>query len=156
MEITMYWRLILFAVALVFVWNTSVAQDADDQMEDSVAVSIAQAEADAIAAADHWLAIVDEAAWLQSHTEASQLFKSAVAPDLWVQQISAARTPFGPFISRTLTGSQYATSLPGAPDGEYVVLTYQAKFKNKANATETVTPMKDSDGTWRVSGYYIK
>jgi hypothetical protein len=62
----------------------------------------------------------------------------------------------GPFVSRELTGSHYATSLPGAPDGEYVVLTFQAKFENKASAIETVTPMKDTDGSWRVSGYFVK
>jgi hypothetical protein len=26
----------------------------------------------------------------------------------------------------------------------------------KATAIETVTPMKEDDGTWRVAGYYIK
>lgn len=27
---------------------------------------------------------------------------------------------------------------------------------NKKSAIETVTPMMDKDGKWRVSGYYIK
>jgi hypothetical protein len=47
-------------------------------------------------------------------------------------------------------------SLPGAPDGEYVVIQYRTSFENKNDAIETVTPMKDTDGTWRVSGYYVK
>jgi hypothetical protein len=50
----------------------------------------------------------------------------------------------------------YATELPGAPDGEYVVIQFAASFKAKKSAVETVTPMKDEDGSWRVSGYYIK
>ena len=51
--------------------------------------------------------------------------------------------------------STYTTSLPGAPDGEYVVLQYESEFQRKKYAIETVTPMLD-DGQWRVSGYYIR
>jgi hypothetical protein len=29
-------------------------------------------------------------------------------------------------------------------------------FENKAAAVETVTPMADPDGAWRVSGYFIR
>jgi hypothetical protein len=47
-------------------------------------------------------------------------------------------------------------TLPGAPDGEYVVIQYQTAFQNKKSAIETVTPMLDKDGHWRVAGYYIK
>jgi hypothetical protein len=47
-------------------------------------------------------------------------------------------------------------SLPGAPDGEYVVIQFATSFENKKSAIETVTPMLDSDGEWRVSGYFIK
>jgi hypothetical protein len=141
-------------VALLLLANIASAQDNEESAADSLDVSVAIS--DAIAAAEFWLAIVDSAGWPASYTEASQLFKSAVAPDVWIRQIRAARTPFGPFIARSLSGSHYATSLPGAPDGEYVVLTYQAEFANKKAAVETITPMRDTDGNWRVSGYYVK
>ena len=58
-------------------------------------------------------------------------------------------------ISRKLVSATYATSLPGAPDGEYVVLQYQTRFKYKKSAIETVTPMLDNK-RWRVSGYYVR
>jgi hypothetical protein len=48
------------------------------------------------------------------------------------------------------------TDLPGAPDGEYVVYQYKTSYKNKKKAIETITPMKEEDGVWKVSGYYIK
>ena len=51
---------------------------------------------------------------------------------------------------------EYTTTLPGAPDGEYVVVKHATSFENKADATETLIAMKDKDGTWRVSGYFIK
>jgi hypothetical protein len=31
-----------------------------------------------------------------------------------------------------------------------------ASFEKRAAVIETVTPMRGDDGTWRVSGYYIK
>lgn len=52
--------------------------------------------------------------------------------------------------------TSYMTSLPGAPDGEYVVVQFETSFTNKKAAAETVTPMLENDGQWRVSGYYIK
>jgi len=46
--------------------------------------------------------------------------------------------------------------MPGAPDGKYVIIQYDTVFENKASAVETVTPMVDPDGSWRVSGYFIR
>ena len=66
------------------------------------------------------------------------------------------RKPFGKNLSRQLKSAHYRTSLPGAPDGEYVVVQFKASFENKKSAIETVTPMLDKDGKWRVSGYYMK
>jgi hypothetical protein len=48
------------------------------------------------------------------------------------------------------------TSVPGAPDGQYVLIQFETVFEKKAQSIETITPMLDADRTWRVSGYYIK
>ncbi len=48
------------------------------------------------------------------------------------------------------------TSLPGVPDGDYVVIQYEASFENKRSAVETITPVLDEDGAMRVAGYYIR
>ena len=70
--------------------------------------------------------------------------------------MNAYRKPLGKIITRKVESKHYTTSLPGAPDGEYVVIQCKTSFTNKKSATETITPMKDKDGKWRVSGYYIK
>jgi len=51
--------------------------------------------------------------------------------------------------------SEYRTTLPGAPDGEYVVIQFDSSFEHKESALETVTPVLE-EGKWKVSGYYIK
>ena len=50
----------------------------------------------------------------------------------------------------------YVTELPGAPDGQYVVIQFKTAFANKQSAIETVTPMLEEDGRWLVAGYFIK
>lgn len=115
-----------------------------------------QAQKEAVEAANAWLALVDQGDFAGSWENAASFFKGAVKKEQWQQQMNAGRKPFGALISRKVKSTQYATSLPGAPDGEYVVIQYQASFENKKSAVETVTPMKDKDGSWHVSGYFIK
>jgi hypothetical protein len=64
--------------------------------------------------------------------------------------------PLGKMISRKLKTSVYKTMLPGAPDGQYVIIQFETSSQNKESAIETVTPMFDKDARWRVSGYFIK
>ena len=106
-------------------------------------------------AALEWLALVDATQYEASWKEAASLFKTKVGASDWEKAVAAARSPLGKVVDRLLISATYATSLPGAPDGEYVVLEFQSGFENKAQAVETVTPMLDA-GQWRVSGYYIR
>ena len=113
-------------------------------------------ENQAVEAAEAWVVLVDQGEYEESWEESSMLLKSAVTVEQWRQTLEAARKPFGELISRKLKGAEYTATMPGAPDGEYVVIQFETSFTNKKAAVETVTPMKDDDGIWRVSGYYIK
>ena len=114
------------------------------------------AETAARKAAEKWLSLVDSGKYDHSWESAAALFKNAITKAQWHQTIMAVRQPMGKLISRDLTAATYTTALPGAPDGEYVVIQFRSSFGNKKSAIETITPMKDSDGAWRVSGYFIK
>ena len=118
--------------------------------------SNSEAEKLAIASAQSWLDIVDTEKYAESWEEAAELFKSAISEIKWVETIQVVRKPLGKVISRKLDSKKYMTSLPGAPDGEYFVIKFNTEFENKKVAVETITPMLDNDGKWRVSGYYIK
>jgi len=113
-------------------------------------------EASAVFAAEKWLALVDAGEYSASWKDAAELFRNAVKPEQWEQAMQAGRKPFGKLISRKVQTKTYKTSLPGAPDGEYVRIQFGTSFENKKTAIETVTPMMDKDGKWRVSGYYVK
>jgi hypothetical protein len=115
-----------------------------------------EAEEKALVAAKAWLALVDEGRYVDSWHETAELMRAAVDRDAWEKTIRAVRAPLGKTVSREVKWRRYRTSLPGAPDGEYVILQFTTSFENKKQAVETVTPMLQEDGTWRVSGYYIK
>jgi len=110
----------------------------------------------AVAAAEKWVALVDAGKYADSWKEASEYFKSAVDQGQWEQSIQSARKPLGKIILRKVKSKTYQSTLPGAPDGEYVIIQFETSFQHKKSAIETVTPMLDKDGQWRVSGYYIK
>ena len=109
----------------------------------------------AVAAAKEWLAVVDSKEYKKSWHEAAPFFKEHVKEKQWEEQISTVRGPLGKAISRELIGTQFTTVLPGAPQGEYVVIQFKTNFADKPNSVETITPMM-ADGSWRVSGYFIK
>ena len=120
--------------------------------------SHAQQKAEDLAqkASGEWLALTDSGKYAESWDEASTVFKTAVTKDQWQGALHKVRDPLGKLISRKFKSATYTKSLPGAPDGEYVVIQYETNFENKQSAVETVTPALDKDGKWRVSGYFIR
>ncbi len=124
------------------------------------AATPAAAESDkenaAVSAVQRWLGMVDEGKYAESWKEAAEYFRNAVTQEQLEQSLQAVRKPLGKLVSRNVKSKSYMNSIPGAPDGEYVVIQFEASFENKKSAVETVTPMLDKDGNWRVSGYYMK
>jgi len=108
-----------------------------------------------VKASEAWLAIVDKGQYKKSWTDASTYFKKSLKAGAWEAQLKAARGPLGPVVSRKLKVAQYATSLPGAPDGQYVVAQFSTSFEKKKEAVETVTSMKEGS-VWRAAGYFIR
>ena len=37
-----------------------------------------------------------------------------------------------------------------------MIIQYDTTFEHKKAAVETVTPMQEENGTWKVTGYFIK
>lgn len=115
-----------------------------------------QKTTDAKAAAVRWLQLADQGNYAASWDQAAEPMRAAVTRPGWEDALKAVRTPLGAVRARTPTSAVYTKSLPGAPDGEYVVIQFVTEFEHKANAVETVTPMREKDGSWKVSGYFIK
>lgn len=103
-----------------------------------------------------WLALVDAGKYGEGYAETAQFFKLGVKKEQLQTSLHAQREPLGAVVSRKLKSAKYTSTLPGAPDGNYVVVTYDTSFQHKAAAVETVTTLFDDFGFWRVCGYSIK
>ena len=107
------------------------------------------------AAARTWLAAADTGSGAETWALAAPVFQDRISSEDWQKQLTAVRGPLGAVETRTLTSASHATSLPGAPDGNYEVVKFQTSFEHKASAIETVTTVRQPDGSWRVAGYFI-
>lgn len=108
----------------------------------------------ALEAATRWLVLVDSEKYADSWTQASEFFKSSIEQEEWELMVQAARRPLVTLKQRKIVRSTYETSLPGAPNGEYVVMQFRSLFLRRP-VIETVTASRENDGVWRVCGYYI-
>ncbi len=135
----------LLSTALIFALIAFSAQASEPE-------AIEEAQVETVA----WLALTDTGQYESSWESASVLFKAAIPKEDWEKSLSAVRTPIGALGTREVARSMFSKTLPGAPDGEYVVFQFNSVFEHKAKALETVTAMKDPDGIWRVAGYFIK
>ncbi|WP_445954537.1 DUF4019 domain-containing protein [Thauera sp. SDU_THAU2] len=100
--------------------------------------------------------MIDSTDYSASWEQSSDLFKAAISKENWESTIRNARAALGEVESRKLRSAQVTRTLPSAPTGEYIVFQFETRFGHKATAVETVTPSKEKDGSWRVSGYYIQ
>jgi hypothetical protein len=113
------------------------------------------AETDAEAAARTWLKLLDSGQYAETWQTASPLFHTAITQDGWIALLKGGVPVFGKVTSRKLKEATFSRILPGAPDGQYVVIQYQTTFANMKEATEQMAMVSEA-GTWKVCGYHIK
>ena len=70
--------------------------------------------------------------------------------------MTSVRAPLGKLVSRQVKSASSETSLPAAPAGKYYVIQFRTRFANSPTLIETITPMQEPNGQWRVSGYFVK
>jgi hypothetical protein len=110
----------------------------------------------AAAAAQSWLALVDAGEYAKSWSAAAALFQKQVTADQWEETVRGVRGQLGKLVSRKAAKAEYSRTLPGAPDGEYVVQQYSSAFEHKKEGSETVVLVREKDGSWKVVGYFIR
>ena len=122
----------------------------------ALAVAQGQSTEPAKVAALAWLQKLDSADYAATWHSAASMFKGAVTMQSWQQSAQAARAPFGAMRSRVERSATFTRSLPGAPEGQYVVLQFLTAYEHKQQAAETITAAQEPDGTWKIAGYFIK
>ncbi|WP_348708157.1 DUF4019 domain-containing protein [uncultured Pseudoalteromonas sp.] len=111
-------------------------------------------ELEVINRAKSWLVLIDNGQYQQSWQQTDSLFKQAMPQSNWSNVLKQVRVPLGKVILRKNLSLMKYDSLPGTPDGEYVIIQFQSQFMNKEQAVETISLSKNS-GQWQPLGYFI-
>lgn len=119
-------------------------------------VSVSPARVAAEASARDWLAFVDGGHYSVAWDEASFLLTTGLSRAAWETQLAEVRSPLGAVRSRTLRSAVDSPQLPFTFGGICIVITYDTVFEHKAAAVETVITALQADGSWPVSGYFVR
>src|SRR6185312_10845080 len=117
------------------------------------ATTVAPAASESAGAARDWLKLVDGQHWDQGWAGSGELVRSHISQAQWVAAVQPVRQPLGAVTSRVLKTVTRATSLPGAPDGQYEVLQFATDFSQRPGMIETVA-LAHEGSAWKVDGYY--
>ena len=120
------------------------------------ALATSDAEKPSALAAQSWVSLIDDGNYSQSWKEAAASFQGAVKEKAWEDSMKKFRQPLGALVSRKVKTTQSATSPPGAPAGQYMLMQFETSFKEKNPAIETVTFVLEKDGKWKAAGFFIK
>lgn len=107
-------------------------------------------------AANRWLALMDAGKSGEAWDAAAPILQGAVTRTTWLDVGKNVRAPLGELKSRKPTSSVFTRTLPGAPEGEYVVIQYATDFASRAGVIETVVPQRQPDGSWKVTTYRFR
>jgi DNA-binding CsgD family transcriptional regulator len=107
-------------------------------------------EAEAVAAARHWLELVDAKDWKASYDLTTRAFRTSNTLEGWTQAALGVHGRFGPASHRVLVSAE---ETPAPPNGNMVVK-FQAGCANKPEGSEMLTLVRE-DGVWKVSGIYV-
>ena len=110
----------------------------------------------ALRAADEWLLLIDRGAYGEGWERADRAIQDAMPRARWEVALEQLRGKLGGVDRRKLRAANYVRELPGAPPGEYVVIQYDTAFATRPLSVETVTPARQPDGSWKVSGYFLR
>lgn len=114
-----------------------------------------QKSAAATTAATEFLQLVDSDRYAESWQIAAQYLQQKVPRTDWTAKLTNIRTTFGPFMQRELENISFTAPAEELPDQEFILLEYATKFELK-EVNEILTVMHDTDGSWRVVGYFIQ
>lgn len=116
-------------------------------------------KAAAVAAMQNWLKEIDAGQYEQSWKDASAHFQNAEPAEKWVEALNHVRTPLGKCNERKLASA--ALQIDPVHNqttikGEFIVAQFETSFENMKYVVETVSFQKETDGSWKAAGYFIK
>lgn len=106
--------------------------------------------------AKEWLALIDSGEYEQSWHQSGSIFRRGISQAKWVEALQLVRKPLGAIKKRELAIAQAPTSLPGLPEGKYLILSFSTQFATSSSTSVETLSMVEVDGEYKAIGYFIK
>ncbi|MEO8878864.1 MAG: DUF4019 domain-containing protein [Gemmatimonadaceae bacterium] len=113
-------------------------------------------KSDADAQATSWLTLVDAGKSTETWRAVGAVLRDGISAEKWAEEVERVQTSLGPLTSRTMAVEQRLDTLPGLPEGDYIVRQYHSIYSEIRAVVETLTLQRESDSVWRVVGYFVR
>jgi hypothetical protein len=90
-----------------------------------------------------------------SWDHAANRLQGKVTKEQWSKALTQVRSPLGKVVRREVRSRKYSEKVPAAPDAPNVTIEFETVFQRRGPVVETITPMLEPDGVWRVAGYTV-
>lgn len=104
--------------------------------------------------AEQWLAKADADDHAGSWAMTTPEFQVQIRQQDWESRQESLYQQLGKPTRRELLAAKYTASLPGAPEGEHVLIQYHRYARAGAPVLETLT-MRRSGEEWQTAGYWV-
>jgi DNA-binding CsgD family transcriptional regulator len=149
---------IMFAIVVSVAISLALQDDGRTRPPTTpIAVSASSSASDQAGAhaAEEWAKLIDGQRWGESWKASGSLFRAQVTEAGWTATVQPLRQQLGAVASRSLKSVSSASSLPGAPAGEYKIVQFATVFANRPDAVETLI-LAHEGSAWKVNGYFIR
>lgn len=107
-------------------------------------------------AAEEWLELTDSGSFDESWNQAASLLQDEVTQDEWTSQSEDVTNQVGSIEERNFMGGQYQENIPNLPEGEYVIMQYEATPSDLDQKLMEIVATTKEDGEWKVAGYTMR
>ena len=109
----------------------------------------------AVAKAREFARMIDSGKIETAYTNASELLQLSQDQLTWDNNIKRSQTLLGPVEKRTLVAVRSVQTFPHLPDGDYLIVQFEAKTTHKSQAAEVIL-MQQQGSHWLVADYSIR
>lgn len=111
--------------------------------------------ADAVTAAERFARMIDSGNSSAAYSQASPLLRLAQSEQEFAADIERTHLLLGPVQQRQLTALRSIGIYPRLPDGDYLIVQFEARTLHKNKAAEVII-LRREDSAWLVADYSIR
>ena len=110
---------------------------------------------DAIQEAERFVSLIDNQEYQTAYQATSNLLRLTTTEDEWIDNREVSAALLGEVLERELVSVKERDHYPGLPDGDYLIVYFEARTELKKAAAEVLLLTKDVH-QWAICKYRLK